>query len=195
MTVDEFGDEVLRRVSALDEAAHRRAVALGEEVPALRDGLQVPSSRKVLLPLLAGLWAAGRATRSPALSRLARQGLLAIGLGAMTTKAGKRIVCRARPNQGRDPARWGKADGKHASFPSGHATTTAAVATVVALNRGLSPVTVAGVGFAAAVGWSSLATERHWATDLLAGSVTGIVAAVVADAVDEWVEERTGREA
>ncbi len=195
MTVDEFGDEVLRHVSALDEAAHRRAVALGEEVPALRDGLQVPSSRKVLLPLLAGLWAAGRATETPALSRLARQGLLAIGLGAMATKAGKRVVCRARPNQGRDPARWGKADGKHASFPSGHATTTAAVATVVALNRGLSPVTVAGVGFAAAVGWSSLATERHWATDLLAGSVTGIVAGVVADAVDEWVEERAGRDA
>ncbi|WP_448205134.1 phosphatase PAP2 family protein [Azospirillum sp. sgz302134] len=180
-------------MSDLDAAAHRKSVALGEEAPALRDSLQVQASRKVLVPVLTGLWAAGRGREEPALSRLARQGLLAILLGTMAAKAGKRMVCRARPNEGGDPSRWGKADGKHASFPSGHATDVAAVATVIGMNRGFSPVTVTSVGFAAAVCWSSMATERHWASDLLAGSVNGIVAGVAAGLIDEWVEERTDK--
>lgn len=190
MSPDQLGHPFLNRVNDFDEAAHRRSVALGEEVPTLRDGLQRQGSRKTLVPALAGVWAVGRRAERPDLSRLGRQGLLAVLLGTMVAKAGKRIVCRARPNQGRDPARWGKADGKHASFPSGHATDVAAVATVIGLNRGFSPVTVTGVGFAAAVCWSSMATERHWATDLLAGSVTGIVAGVAASVMDEWLEER-----
>ena len=191
MDTEALGNELLRHVDAVDSAAHRKAVASGRNYPVLRDGLQDTGSRKMLLPALAGLWWAGTRTDRPRLSRIGRQGLLAILLGTMVTKAGKRIVCRARPNEGGDPARWGKADGKHASFPSGHATDVAALATVVGLHRGASPVTVASIGFVAAVGWSSLATERHWATDLLAGSVTGIVAGVVADAIDEWAGTRT----
>lgn len=189
MTTDDFGRDLRRRVNGLDDAAHRSAVETGREVPALRDGLQVPGSRMVLVPMLAGLWAAGQVREEPALSRVARQGLAALLLGTMAGKAAKRVVCRARPNQGGNPDRWGKSDGKHASFPSGHAINVASVATAIAINRGVSPLTVASAGFAAAVGWSSLATERHWATDLMAGALLGIAAGVVTSAIDGWMEE------
>ncbi|GAA4254039.1 phosphatase PAP2 family protein [Azospirillum formosense] len=190
MSDEAFTDRVLDGVNGLDGTAHRKAVALGTEAPALRDGLQVPSSRMVLMPALGALWAAGLGMEKPGWSRLARQGLLAIALGTVAGKGIKRVVCRARPNEGRDPSRWGKADGKHASFPSGHAINVSALTMAVGLNRGLSPATMASLGFAAAVGWSSLATERHWASDYAAGMATGVLAGLAAKALDGWAEDR-----
>ena len=190
MTADDIGRDLRRRVNDLDDVAHRSAVETGREVLALRDGLQVPGSRMVLVPTLVGLWAAAQVREEPALSRVAHQGLTALLLGTVAGKAAKRVVCRARPNQGGNPDRWGKADGKHASFPSGHAINMASVATAVAINRGVSPLTVASIGFAAAVNWSSLATGRHWATDLMAGALLDIAAGMVTSAIDGWVEGR-----
>ncbi|PNQ98248.1 hypothetical protein C1S70_13900 [Azospirillum argentinense] len=190
MSDEDFTDRVLDGVNGLDGTARRKAVALGAEVPALRDGLQVPSSRMVLMPALGALWAAGLGMEKPGWSRLARQGLLAIALGTVAGKGIKRVVCRARPNEGRDPSRWGKADGKHASFPSGHAINVSALTTAVGLNRGLSPATIVSLGFAAAVGWSSLATERHWASDYAAGMATGVLAGLAAKALDGWAEDQ-----
>ncbi len=190
MSDEGFTDRVLDGVNGLDGTARRKAVALGAEVPALRDGLQVPSSRMVLMPALGALWAAGLGMEKPGWSRLARQGLLAIALGTVAGKGIKRVVCRARPNEGRDPRRWGKADGKHASFPSGHAINVSALTTAVGLNRGLSPATMVSLGFAAAVGWSSLATERHWASDYAAGMATGVLAGLAAKALDGWAEDQ-----
>ena len=194
MSDERFTDRVLDGVNGLDGTARRKAVALGAEVPALRDGLQVPSSRMVLMPALGALWAAGLGWEKPDWSRLARQGLLAIALGTVAGKGIKRVVCRARPNEGRDPRRWGKADGKHASFPSGHAINVAALTTAVGLNRGFSPITMVSLGFAAAVGWSSLATERHWASDYAAGVATGVLAGFAAGLADGWLEDRRNGE-
>ena len=194
MSDERFTDRVLDGVNGLDGTARHKAVALGAEVPALRDGLQVPSSRMVLMPALGALWAAGPGWDKPGWSRLARQGLLAIALGTVAGKGIKRVVCRARPNEGGDPRRWGKADGKHASFPSGHAINVTALTTAGGLNRGLSPATMVSLGFAAAVGWSSLATERHWASDYAAGMATGVLAGLAAGLADGWLEDRRNGE-
>lgn len=186
MPHETFTNSVLRTVGAVDAAGRAAAVASGRVHPRLRDGLQTPSSRSVLFPALAALWVVGHGTASPALSRVARQGLLAIALGTLFAKSGKHILCRARPNDGADPERWGVADGKHASFPSGHAADVVALATVIRLNRGASPLTAAGIGFAASVGWSSMAADRHWASDLVAGTAVGVVSALLTRAADRW---------
>lgn len=175
---------VVRAVGAVDSAGRAAARASGRALPWWRDALQTPSSRSVLVPALAALWAVGHGTDRPDLSRVARQGLLAIALGAVFTKTIKRVVCRARPNQGGDPERWGIADGKRASFPSGHATTVVALAAAIGLDQGISTVTATAIGFAASVGWSSMATDRHWASDLVAGSAVGLVSALLAGAAD-----------
>lgn len=184
MPHETFTKPVLRTAGAVDAAGRAAAVASGRAHPRLRDGLQTPSSRSVLFPALATLWLVGHGTDQPNLSTVARQGLLAVALGTLFAKTAKRIVCRARPNDGADPERWGVADGKHASFPSGHAADVVALATVIGLNRGVSPATAVGIGFAASVGWSSMAADRHWASDLVAGTAVGVVSALLASAAD-----------
>jgi len=185
--------QVLHHVDTIDSLAHEKAVESGRDHPILRDGVQKPSSREVLMPVLAGAWAVGHWTDRPRLAKLARRGLLAVLLATATAKTAKRIVCRARPNQGGDPTDWGAADGKRASFPSGHATDVSALATAIGLSEGASPLTAVGIGAVAVVGWSSLASERHWATDLLAGVAIGITAGTVAGAIDERVMGRGQR--
>ena len=84
MRDEPLGAQVLRHVDAIDSAAHRKAVESGRDYPRLRDGIQKPSSREVLLPVLAGLWAVGHWTDRPALAKLARRGLLAVLLSTAT---------------------------------------------------------------------------------------------------------------
>ena len=190
MRDEPLGAQVLRHVDAIDSAAHEKAVESGRDYPRLRDGIQKPSSREVMLPVLAGAWALGHWMDRPGLAKLARRGLLAVLLSTATAKTAKRIVCRARPNQGGDPTDWGVAEGKRASFPSGHATDVTALATAIGLSEGASPLTALGVGAVAVVGWSSLASERHWATDLLAGVTIGVAAGAAAGAIDKRVMGR-----
>ena len=93
----------------------------------------------------------------------------------------KRLARRARPTSGRghdafDGPRWhGTAEpGRYQkSFPSGHAASAFAVATVVASEYDNPIVQATAYGLAAGVAWSRAYDDKHWATDVLAGAVLG----------------------
>jgi len=108
-----------------------------------------------------------------------------IALGVAATIAGvtKQVVGRARP-----PLGVRLVSETEPSFPSGHATDSAAfyiaLALVVAVFVWRRPlarlaVTVAGVLATAAIGLSRLELGVHWPTDVLAGWALGTTAALV----------------
>src|SRR6476469_9151313 len=102
--------------------------------------------------------------------------VVAAGAGFLVT-GGKATVGRERP-----PAEFRLVTETNESFPSGHALASAAILGVVLVvllpsirSRGLRIGVVIGVGlFVVAIGLSRLYLGVHWATDVLAGWVTGL---------------------
>src|SRR5262249_26292441 len=97
----------------------------------------------------------------------------AIGLYTLT----KHSVQRMRPPMNI----WLTDVGRSSSFPSGHATqsmaTFLALAFVVAawLPNARRPARVLAVALAAGIGWSRVYLGVHWATDVAAGWVIGLI--------------------
>jgi len=71
--------------------------------------------------------------------------------------------------------RFDKAEAaRYISFPSGHTANAFALATVVAMQYRDEPwVPVLAYTVAASVGFSRMALDRHWASDVLVGAVVG----------------------
>jgi undecaprenyl-diphosphatase len=94
--------------------------------------------------------------------------LLADGVGELAADALKDVIPRARPHVHALVTR------PHThSFPSGHATTSFACATVIGLL--LPRVRVAVLILAAAVAWSRVYVGVHYPLDVFAGAVLGVV--------------------
>jgi membrane-associated phospholipid phosphatase len=113
-------------------------------------------------------------------SRAARRGLLggvAVALAGLLDQAVKNVLCRARPGAGHAgefliafpcfPVSY-----PLASFPSGHATTVFALATVLSL--WYPRWTTAWLLLAAVVGWSRIVLGSHFPSDVLAGALLGV---------------------
>jgi membrane-associated phospholipid phosphatase len=97
--------------------------------------------------------------------------LVADGVGELATDVVKAAVPRARPHVQALVAR------PHThSFPSGHATTSFACATALAL--ALPRLRVPLLLLAAAVAWSRVYVGVHWPLDVLAGAVLGALVGV-----------------
>ncbi|HZO97052.1 MAG TPA: phosphatase PAP2 family protein [Gaiellaceae bacterium] len=114
------------------------------------------------------LWLALAAAATLALRRpqVLLATLVADGLGELASAAVKAAVPRARPHVHALVAR------PHGhSFPSGHATTSFACATVLAL--ALPRLRVPLLVLAAAVAWSRVYVGVHFPLDVLAGALLG----------------------
>ncbi|TNM69069.1 phosphatase PAP2 family protein [Streptomyces sp. NP160] len=119
---------------------------------------------------------------------------LVVGLAPAVSASTKRLVGRPRP-----PAAEALEHPLDPSFPSGHATASAALATglavlaVVALRSAwarVAAVSAAGA-FALVVGLTRVYLGAHWLTDVLAGWCTGAaVALALAAAVRPWLRGR-----
>jgi membrane-associated phospholipid phosphatase len=141
----------------------RREVG-GSDLGGLRDLGDTLGDSEVVVPLTAGLFAAGRAT-GPGRFRdmtydLAQTQLLVTVLGV----ASKRLVGRERPNH------------RPLAFPSGHSYTWSATAVVVHHHYGAW----AALPVAAVWGFTSLsrvANDTHHASDIVGGAVLGYLAA------------------
>jgi len=118
-------------------------------------------------------------------------GMLAIVLAGMQAfEVAKRIIARQRPVHGYaiDPTY---------AFPSGHATLAAAVCGTLSYvlwrERLLPGAAAIGVGIVlpVVVGTSRIYLDMHWATDVVAGWLAGLIIACVAAAAYEWTSTNT----
>lgn len=127
------------------------------------------------------LWwavAAVLAARKGPTRRGGLRGIVAIaGASAGANLVGKRLFPRRRPAAEEIPVhrRLVKRP-RSSSFPSGHAASAAAFATSVAMEAPLAGVVVGGL--AAAVAYSRVHTGVHWPSDVGAGALIGVGAAM-----------------
>jgi membrane-associated phospholipid phosphatase len=132
----------------------------------------------VPIALLAGLWLWWRGARII----LAVTPALSLAISGLVAGAGKLVIARPRP-----PAELRLVPETDASFPSGHATDSAAlflalalVVAVVLLHRPLLRVLTVATGglLAMLIGASRLVLGVHWPTDVLVGLALGATVAM-----------------
>ena len=100
---------------------------------------------------------------------------LAAGLSAQIVK---HIIGRARPELWLGPSHY--APGASTSFPSGHTVGAFALAGVLLFSAKSPALRVVSLLLAVAVGLSRILAFRHWASDVTASAVIGLVAAWLA---------------
>jgi hypothetical protein len=111
----------------------------------------------------AALMAIGHSSKHPCLASLGSELLQAQLVGAAWTIAVKQVVRRDRP------------EGTGYSFPSGHATTAFASATVLQRRFGWK-AGIPAYGIASYVAASRVDMQRHYLSDVIFGAAVGIVA-------------------
>lgn len=123
--------------------------------------------------VIGGFFLAGKLLDDEKSLRVAEDGLAAslIASGAITPLL-KTAFGRRRPSQTGGPVEFGQGG---ASFPSGHTTQAFAVASVVASHYDSIWVKVGAYMLAGLVGWSRMEEKAHYASDVLAGALIGIV--------------------
>ncbi len=100
------------------------------------------------------------------------------GLGAgIVAQIIKHLVGRARPELWLGPTHY--APGSSTSFPSGHTVGAFALAGVLVFGSPSVRVRIVAFALAAGVGLSRVLAFRHWASDVTASAVIGLVAAWV----------------
>jgi hypothetical protein len=105
------------------------------------------------------------------------------GLGAgIVAQIIKQLVGRARPELWLGPAHY--APGSSTSFPSGHTVGAFALAGVLVFGSRSWTMRVVALLLAIAVGMSRILAFRHWASDVTASAVVGLVVA--------WMAVRSG---
>jgi len=118
----------------------------------------------------AGILAVGKLTHNSDLSKTGTLGLMAVGHAGVVSQVAKQVAGRERPMTGAGLGQFRKGG---SSFPSGHAMTSWALATVVARRSNNRWVKLGSYSFAASVGLSRVGGRNHFPSDVLVGSVSG----------------------
>ena len=134
----------------------------------------------IAIPVAIGVIAQGRGDPDGG-----RRGLLggsAVAAAGLLDQVLKNLLCRARPGAADAGVFFREfpcvpAPYALASFPSGHATTVFALATVLSL--WYPRWTAAWLALAAVVGWSRIALGSHFPSDVVAGAVVGVAVVLV----------------
>jgi undecaprenyl-diphosphatase len=141
------------------------------------DWLLVPAA-SVMIVVGLGDWRAVSRVNAAAwheIAALAGILFLVVALSGIATDVVKPLVGRVRPGFASGPFDFSPlsfAGYRHYSFPSGHATTAAAVATLALYVRG--SWTVAVVAAAGVVAVSRVAIGAHWPSDVVGGVFVGV---------------------
>ena len=90
----------------------------------------------------------------------------------------RRVVGRHRPDSAGHPERFSPFHAGHEwhSFPSGHAIGVMALATGISIKANRPWVAITSYSLASLVGLQRLYDQKHWASDVIAGTVFGIAA-------------------
>ena len=132
------------------------------------------------VPSLGVLWGTGIALDAPREQRVAREGMEALAFSTVVAQALKYSIARERPATTDDPYSFNKsrANGNGLSMPSGHSQAAWSVLSVVALEyQDVPGVTPVAFGAAALCAMSRVYDNRHWTSDVFAGSALGFASA------------------
>jgi PAP2 superfamily len=144
-------------VHAADQSIADSAQANPPSLP----GGSLYGSQLVQIPVAIGWWIAGSVADSPTQAAVGRDLLRAELSVASWTYAIKFAVERTRPN------------GEPRGFPSGHASTSFAIATVLQEHFGWK-VGIPAFVAAAYTGVERVADNQHWASDVVFGAALGV---------------------
>ncbi len=150
----------------------------GLKLEPLSDALNYGGRPQYAAALLAGTWAAGELAGRGEVADAALHVGAALAVGGVMNGALKYSVGRERPSATADPHRYRPfADqNRWQSFPSGHTVVAFSLASAVSEEARTPWVTALAYGGAAAVAWSRVYEDKHWASDVTAGALIGIVA-------------------
>lgn len=142
------------------------------------DALNYGGRPQYALVLLGGAWTAGALARRSEVADAALHVTAALAAGGVANGLLKYSVGRERPSTTADPLRFRPFNGENRwqSFPSGHAVVVFSLASAIAEEARRPWVTALAYGGAAAVGWSRVYDDKHWASDVAGGALIGILA-------------------
>lgn len=117
--------------------------------------------------------------------RVGRAGVTATLVTGVATLALKSLIGRNRPYSGNDPDEYRPFNTSTAgtSFPSGHASISFAMASVIADEYDDWRVDTLSYGTASAVALSRIYQDRHWLSDVVGGTALGI-------GIGKWARRR-----
>jgi membrane-associated phospholipid phosphatase len=95
--------------------------------------------------------------------------------GVIIVPISKRVIGRARPNQGEGADSFHPFNTHYESFPSGHATQAFAVASVISAHSDNLWVNISAYTLASFVGYARIYHDAHWLSDVSAGALIGTV--------------------
>lgn len=150
----------------------------GSNLETLSDALNYGGRPQYAAALLAGTWAAGALAGRGDVAEAALHVGAALAAGGVLNGALKYSVGRERPSETGDPHRFRPFadENRWQSFPSGHTVVAFSLASAVSEEARAPWVTALAYGGAAAVAWSRVYEDKHWASDVTAGALIGIVA-------------------
>ncbi len=128
-----------------------------------------------LLGGLTALYAAGELGDRDRLRQVALLSLESLTVTTLFVWSGKFVLGRSRPSTGESSASFHpfSFSSSHWSFPSGHAASAFAVATVIADESKETAVDVLAYSLAALVGVARVWQNKHWPADVFMGSAMG----------------------
>ncbi len=150
----------------------------GRTLDDLTDALNHGGRPQYAVVLLGGTWAAGALAGRGEVRDAALHVGAGLAAGGVLNGALKYTVGRERPSVTDDPHRYRplNAENRWQSFPSGHAVVAFSLASALSEEARAPWVTVLAYGGAAAVAWSRVYDDKHWASDVTAGALIGILA-------------------
>lgn len=142
------------------------------------DALNYGGRPQYALLLLGGAWTLGALAERSEVADAALHVTAALAAAGVANGVLKYSVGRERPSTTDDPLRFRpfNAENRWQAFPSGHAVVAFSLASAVAEEARTPWVTALAYGGAAAVGWSRVYDDKHWASDVAGGALVGILA-------------------
>lgn len=147
---------------------------------------------QTFVPVLGALYLGGELADNDGLSSAAVHVAAALAAAGAVNGTLKYSVGRRRPPENEDPHlfRPFNPDNAWQSFPSGHTVVAFSLAAAVSEEAGRPWVSALAYGTAGVVGWSRMYEEKHWASDVVAGALVGIVASRT---TVRWLHRREAR--
>jgi membrane-associated phospholipid phosphatase len=124
---------------------------------------------------IAGLYGYGLLFKDKEIRRVGLQTIEAVGYAGIITSVIKSLAGRSRPYNDEGKARFRPIDfnANHTSFPSGHATVTFAVSTVLANNTDNTYLKIFYYSASSLVACARIYHNAHWFSDVIAGGLIG----------------------